>query len=104
MWVRYQVNGVFTALDKVQSEVGVILILCSTRDNLEKARIEVSEYNPELTYKKCDDTFLGEQTIIKLYKADTYIQNKYYLAGQYKTIYVDTNVEAALGKVLVRLR
>lgn len=104
MWVRYQVNGVFTALDKVQSEVGVILILCSSRGNLEKARMEVFESNPDLKYNAYDDSFLGEQSIVKLYNADTYIQNKYYLAGQYKTIYVDTNVEAALGKVLVRLR
>lgn len=104
MWVRYHISGTFTPLHQVQQETGVVLILCSDQTKLEKARIEVSESNPELTYKKRDDTFLGEQTIIKLYKADTYIQNKYYLAGQYRTIYVDTNVEAALGKVLVRLR
>lgn len=104
MWVRYQINGTFTSLGQVQQETGVVLILCSGQTNLEKARIEVAESNPELTYKRLDDTFLGEQAIIKLYKADTYIQGRYYLSGQYKTIYVDTNVEAALGKVLVRLR
>ena len=104
MWVRYQISGTFTPLHQIQQETGVVLILCSDQTNLEKARIEVSESNPELTYKRRDDAFLGEQTIIKLYKADTYIKGRYYQVGQYKTIYVDINVEAALGKVLVRLR
>ena len=104
MWIRYHINGIFTPRDRIQQEVGIVLILCSDQGNLEIARTEVLASNPGLQYHRRDDVFLGEQTTIKLYKADCYIGGRYYLAGQYSTIYVDTNVEAALGKVLVRLR
>ena len=104
MWVCYKIDGIFTPLSKINKETGVVLILCSDRDNLLQARTEVSEANPDLQYKRYDDTFTGEDCTIKLFLASEYIAGRYYLAGQYKTIYVNTDVEVALGRVLVRLR
>lgn len=104
MWVRYQNNGIFTTPNQIIKETGVVLILCADRNNLLKTRVEVSEANPDLQYKRYDDTFTGEDCTIKLFLASEYIAGRYYLAGQYKTIYVNTDVEIALGRVFVRLR